>query len=57
MVGRGFASIVNSTTGSTDTGNFITTLVKITAYIGPFFFPPKAFPNMQEMHSLISQVW
>jgi hypothetical protein len=43
MVGRGFASIVNSTTGASDSGSWITTLVKITAYIGPFFFIPKAF--------------
>jgi hypothetical protein len=39
MFGRGFALIVQSTDG----GGVVTTLLKLTAFIGPFFFIPSAF--------------
>lgn len=41
FIGRGFASIVNST--DSDEIVVVTTIIKLVAFVGPYFFIPKAF--------------
>ncbi|MCA9323612.1 hypothetical protein KC992_00750 [Candidatus Saccharibacteria bacterium] len=43
MTGRGFAVLINNTAGAAGDGGVFIILIKLTAYIGPFFFIPKAF--------------